>query len=163
MSAAKKILVAVDFSKYSLKVSKCACRLAEDLSAELLFVNVINQKDVDMVKNAAAYIDRLSVEEYINDLRQNRDEDMDHLLDEINGHSIPSRFMVRTGVPFLELIKTAEEEKVDMVVMGTRGRGNISGILHGSQAEKMYRHCPVPLLSIRVKNARDRPLKLSGK
>jgi nucleotide-binding universal stress UspA family protein len=152
MSATKKILVAVDFSKYSLKITEYACQLAEDLDAELLFVNVINQRDVDMVKNAAAYIDKLSVKKYISDLRKNRSEDMDNLLDEITCPSIPSRFMIKTGVPFLELIKTAEEEQVDMVVMGTRGRGNISDIFHGSQAEKMYRHCPVPLLSISVRN-----------
>ena len=39
----KKIMVAVDFSEYSPKIVDYAARLAEDLGAELIFVNVINQ------------------------------------------------------------------------------------------------------------------------
>ena len=126
-------------------------RLAEDLTAELIFVNVINQRDVDMVRQVTIYTDMISAKSYVDGLKQDRTEEMQKLLAEKNCARIPNRFMIKKGVPFTELVETAKEEKVDLVVMGTKGRGNIAGILFGSQAEKMFRHCPVPLLSIREK------------
>jgi nucleotide-binding universal stress UspA family protein len=149
MSKIKKIMVAVDFSEYSQKIADHAGRLAEDLGAELIFVNVINQRDVDMVKHVTMYTDKISVKDYVDGLEKDRTEQMQLLLTETNCTRIPNRFLIKKGVPFAELVETARAEKVDMVIMGTKGRGNIAGILMGSQAEKMFRHCPVPLLSIR--------------
>ena len=152
MSKIKKIMVAVDFSEYSPKIAKYASHLAEDLGAELIFVNVINQRDVDMVKRVTMHTDKISVKDYVDGLKKDRTEQMQNLLTEANCSRIPNRFTIKKGVPFVELVETAKEEKVDMVIMGTKGRGNIAGILFGSQAEKMFRHCPVPLLSIRERD-----------
>lgn len=152
MGKIKKIMVAVDFSEYSPQVVDYAGRLAEDMAAELIFVNVINQRDINMVKQVAVYTDKISVTSYVDGLRQDRTQEMQKLLEENNCTRIPNRLIIKTGTPFEALVRTAEEEKVDLVVMGTKGRGNIAGILFGSQAEKMFRHCPVPLLSIREKN-----------
>ena len=151
MSKTRKIMVAVDFSEYSHEIVDYAARLAEDVGGELIFVNIINQRDVDMVKEVALHTDKISVKDYINGLIDERNEQMKKLLSDTNCTQIPNRFMIKKGVPFVELVKTAEEEKVDMVVMGTKGRSNIAGMLFGSQAEKMFRHCPVPLVSIREK------------
>jgi len=153
MSKIKKIMVAVDFSEYSPQVVDYAGRLAEDLAAELIFVNVINKRDVDMVKQVAVYTDQISVKSYVDGLKQDRTQALQKLLEEKNCTRIPNRFLIKTGTPFEELVRTAKDEKVDLVVMGTKGHGNIAGILFGSQAEKMFRHCPVPLLSIREKQA----------
>ena len=151
MSKFKKIMVAVDFSEYSHEILDYAARLAEDLGTELILVNVINQRDVDMINEVATHTDKISAKDYINGLIDERNEQMKNLLSDTNCTLIPHRFMIKKGVPFVELVKTAKEEKVDMVVMGTKGRGNIAGMLFGSQAEKMFRHCPVPLVSIREK------------
>jgi nucleotide-binding universal stress UspA family protein len=102
-----------------------------------------------MVNEVTIYTDQLSVKDYINGLIDDRNEQMQRLLKDTSCSQIPHRFMITKGVPFVELVKSAKAEKVDMVVMGTKGRGNIAGILSGSQAEKMFRRCPVPLLSIR--------------
>jgi nucleotide-binding universal stress UspA family protein len=151
MNKIKTIMVAVDFSEYSARVVDYAGRLAEDLTAELIFVNVINQRDINMIKQVTMYTDKISVKSYVDGLKQDRTEEMQKLMKEKNCTRIPNRFIIKTGTPFEELIRAAEQEKADMVVMGTKGRGNIAGILFGSQAEKMFRHCPVPLLSIREK------------
>ncbi|MGD1975137.1 MAG: universal stress protein [Desulfobacterales bacterium] len=152
MSKTKKIMVAVDFSEYSSKIAVHAGQLAEDLGAELIFVNVINQRDIDMVKQVTIHTDKISVKDYISGLIDDRSQKMQQLLKETNCSQIPNRFLIKKGVPFIKLVETAREENADMVVMGTKGRGNISGILFGSQAEKMFRHCPVPLLSIRERD-----------
>jgi nucleotide-binding universal stress UspA family protein len=149
MSKTKKIMVAVDFSQFSTNITDYAGRLAKDLGAELIFVNVINQRDVNMVEKVTAYTDKLSVRDYVNDLKELRTAEMQKILQETSCTQIPNRFTIKIGVPFAELIETAKAEKVDIVVMGAKGRGNITGMLLGSQAEKMFRHCPVPLLSIR--------------
>ena len=142
-------MVAVDFSDYSPKIADHAGRLAEDLGAQLLFVNVINERDINMVKQVTMYTEKITVKGYVEGLIEDRTAKMKDLLKETNCNRIPNRFLIKKGVPFVELIETAKEEKVDMVVMGTKGRGNIASMLLGSQAEKMFRHCPVPLLSIR--------------
>ena len=113
---------------------------------------IINQRDVDMVRQVSYHTEKVSVKSYVDGLKQDRTQEMQKLLAETDCSRIPNRFMIKQGVPFAELVETAKKEKVDMVVMGTKGRGNIAGILFDSQAEKMFRHCPVPLLSIREKD-----------
>jgi nucleotide-binding universal stress UspA family protein len=45
------------------------------------------------------------------------------------------------GVPFKKLVEVAKEEKVDLVVMGTRGRSDIEGILFVSPADCLKAFC----------------------
>ena len=77
-----------------------------------------------------------------------RSEQIHTLMQTIGCTHLSTNTIFRVGIPFQVLIEIVQEESVDMVVIGQKGRGNISEILFGSNAEKMFRHCPVPLLSV---------------
>jgi nucleotide-binding universal stress UspA family protein len=150
MEAVKTILAAIDLSEYSPQVLRFASGLARDLRCELVVVNVINQRDVDAVEKVEREVPSLSVEKYIQTIFSERLNLIDKMLaQETADSTLTRKRLVKVGIPFREILKAIEEEKADILVMGTRGRGHIAGVLFGSTAEKLFRRCAVPLVSVR--------------
>ena len=51
--------------------------------------------------------------------------------------------------PYAEILRYAAENDVDLIVMGTHGRSGVSHMLLGSIAERVVRHAPCPVLTVR--------------
>jgi len=149
MEKVDKLMVAVDFSEFSLRSVAYAAGLSSRIKAELILVNVINQRDIEAIRNAALYHSAISVQGYVQDQTDMRTAELHALADRGGASALPCRFVVRSGVPFTELLAAVTEFDVDLLVMGTKGRSNLADVIMGSTAEKMFRRCPVPLLSIR--------------
>ena len=149
MKTFKKIMAAIDLSLYSKEVLKYAYDLAEGLKAELVIVHVINERDIDAIQQVSNYIKSFSLDEYIEAQKKQHSDFIEKVISTINTHELVIPILFRIGAPFKELIQAIEDLGIDVVVMGTKGRGHIAGVLFGSVAEKMFRHCPVPLLSIK--------------
>ena len=158
MKAIQKILVGCDFSKYSKNTLGYAATLAEKFQAELIIVNVINKKDIDTIlkvaegqfdRNIEKYVEK-SAKEYAERVKKERTRQMEKLIDEIGCTGLKIQKMFRIGVPFQELIGAIEDEGADLMVMGQKGRSDLAGVIFGSNAEKVFRRCPVPLLSVRA-------------
>lgn len=55
----------------------------------------------------------------------------------------------RMASPYQEILRYAAEHDVDLIVMGTHGRGGVTHMLLGSIAEKVVRRAPCPVLTVR--------------
>ena len=76
---------------------------------------------------------------------------IEKMIEETSCSHLAVEKVFRVGVPFQELIQAIKDEGVDVLVMGTKGHSEFAALIFGSTAEKMFHHCPVPLLSIRSK------------
>jgi nucleotide-binding universal stress UspA family protein len=54
-----------------------------------------------------------------------------------------------SGTAYQALLRFIELEKIDLVVMATHGRSELSQVLLGSVAERIVRHSPAPVLTVR--------------
>lgn len=149
MSSIKKLMVAVDFSKYSLPTARYAGQLARELSAELLFVNIINQRDIDTVQRIMSTYDTFDMDNFIKERLSVRNSELSDLIKQ-SGIDVPHiRQIVRIGVPYQKMLQVIEDEKPDMLIMATKGRSDIVDVVMGSCARIMHRRSPIPVLSIR--------------
>jgi nucleotide-binding universal stress UspA family protein len=158
MKKISKIMVAFDFSKYSKNAFAYAVELADRLGASLVMVNIINERDLkalrtitkeDMFSSSAEKYKKETMKLYVSNKKEELSKQIDELIEEANGTHLSIKKVFRVGVPFQELIRAVKDEGVDLMVMGSKGRSDIAEVLFGHTAEKMFRRCPVPLLSIR--------------
>lgn len=149
MQNVTKIMVAVDLSDYSLPSVKYACELAEVTGAKMILVNVYNQRDINAIKTSTdAYYDAGFFEKVMEDNKIHRRNQMDQLVEKSGAQNLVIQKMIRVGVPYQELMTVIEEEKPDLLVMGTKGRSNLADTIIGSCARKMFRKSPIPMLSL---------------
>ena len=86
MNAHSKIMVACDLSDYSFKTIRCGARLAADLGAEMIIVNIINQRDIMAMQNAilklGTQVDNFptTIGEYVAGVKEERIADIRKLI-----------------------------------------------------------------------------------
>jgi len=99
-------------------------------------------------RNIEKYVGK-TANEYEKRVTADRTGQMEKLFEEIGCAQLLIKKVFRVGVPFQELISVIEDEGADLMVMGPKGRSDLAGVIFGSNAEKVFRRCPIPLLSVR--------------
>lgn len=151
MTETERILVAIGFSKYTRGILGYAARLATRLDSRLIIANVINVRDMQAVGSIQAMGYDVDPREYKEGVIKERTAELEKLMEGISFDRERLKIIFRVGHPLDILLKIVKEEKIDMVVMGPKGRTDLRHVMVGSVAEKMFRYCPVPLVSYRMR------------
>ena len=151
MSEVNKILVAICFSEYCGGTFAYAARLAEQLQAELIVVNVIDTKAVRAISKIESMGYRISAKDYVEGVKEESKAQLKKMIAESGYPKEKVKLSFKVGHPLEKLIKVINDEGVDLVVMGSKGRSDHPRLLAGSVAEKMFRHSPVSVVFYKKK------------
>ncbi len=146
MITLKKILIPVDFSESSKKAVLYGVSFGLQYRVKVIMLSVVDDR---IFEEASLF----GVAEQ--EMRDNRkkvfQEKIDELVTEIKekNHALEIEGVIRFGIPYVEIIKFAQEEEIDMIVMGSQGVMGIRHLLLGSTTDKVIRKAPGPVLTVR--------------
>jgi len=142
MTSIQKILVPVDFSEPSKHAITYALSLSLQYKARLIFCHVVP------ISVALAYA--LPTESYAieREEAEKAKEQLPNLIPAEYRDRVKLETIVKIGDVSDELLGVVADENVDLVIMGTHGRGGLERFLLGSLTENMLRKVSVPILTV---------------
>lgn len=141
-----RILLPTDLSEFAAPAAEYACAVAEKFGAELHLLYVV--AEVYPVLDPE-YGTTFWPVEYMEQEEEYARKQLDALpAGDWKGRLRTVR-ATRRGHPYPEIVRYSRENEIDLIVMGTHGRTGLTHALLGSVAEKVVRHAPCPVLTVR--------------
>ena len=141
MIALKNILVPHDFSETSEAAMSYGIELARLFGANLHILHVSDKARFEMATEFPLGLD-MSLEDAIR-------ERLSKIMASREQLDLKPTFLVLSGAPAVEIVRYASDHAINLIVMGTHGRGAVAHALMGSVAERVVRHAPCPVLTVR--------------
>lgn len=138
-----RIVVPTDFSDCSEEAWRLARRVAA-AGGELILTHVVSEAplyresfmtDVRQVYEGARRWAEAALEDWVAKAR---------------AEGLQARAALRSGVAYQEIVAQATDERADLIVIGTHGRGGMDRVLLGSVADRVVRLAPCPVLTVRA-------------
>ena len=165
----RKVLVGCDFSPDSKLAFDYGISLAQEFQAELYLAHAVKPTEHIELKSSD-YINIIpgdyvhwrtsdyfemqkkvtqENQEKIKTLRSRLERQLYYMVPEECKNWCDPHTILLAGEPYKELIKYAEEQEIDMIVLGIRGHTLLEKLLVGSTTDRAIRQAPCPVLAVR--------------
>ena len=148
MIAIKNILVATDFSMASDAALRYGKTFARTYGAALHVVHVMDDLSARLAMPAEPIIP--DVGQLQTEMDREAQRALDNLVTDDDRRSYPvTTALLMSAQPAQTLLVYAHDESIDLIIVGTHGRGGLSELLMGSVAQHIVRDAPCPVLTVR--------------
>jgi universal stress protein A len=139
----KRILFCTDFSENSRAARSCASDYAQVFDASLTILHVINSSEIGFPSLDETI--PVDIQSTIRSIEESVDKALELITRECRKKIAKVVAHKTTGTPSYEIVKYAENQKMELIVLGTHGWTGFRHLIMGSTAENVVRtaHCPV--------------------
>jgi nucleotide-binding universal stress UspA family protein len=142
----KRILVPTDFSESANHALRYGISFASEYKAELTLLHVVETLSVGY----ASDLFPVPIAEVLDEISSYAKGELAKLAELARERGVTVQEVVIQGKPAAEVIRYAHEQAIDMIVLGTHGRGVLDHALFGSTTERVVRKAPCPVLTCRL-------------
>jgi len=143
----KKVLVPTDFSESAHHALTYGISFAREYKAELVLLHVVENLTVGY----ASDLFPVPMAEVFQEISGYAKAELAKLGVEAREKGLVAQEHVVMGKPSAEIIRFAQENAIDMIVLGTHGKGMLDQALFGSTTERVVRRAPCPVLTVRLR------------
>lgn len=144
----RRILVPTDFAESSLQALEYAADFAKTTRAKISIVFVL--EPIQFASPGDLYAPSANLGMLLEEQHQAAQDALGKLQRDLKKRRIIAATILKEGLAYDEIITAAKETRADLIIMATHGRTGVSHLFLGSVAEKIIRHSPCPVLTVRT-------------
>jgi nucleotide-binding universal stress UspA family protein len=145
----RRIVAAVDFSDVSMFALRHAASLAAEVDAQLLVMHVIEAPE-----RLELWIDREQATSYVREWTEGAERRLRNAVSDGVREYAHVVQRVETGRAYREILRVADEQQADLIVIGAHGHGVLEAMFVGSTAQHIVRAAACPVLTVRQRTSR---------
>lgn len=151
----RKIIWATDFSQHARDAGQLALQCARCSDGSLYALSVVDPEDLPVILadlqipfKTADQVKELD-QELESEYEQRVADQLKSEIESIGATSLTVETLIRVGIPWQVIVRTAEEVDASLIVIGSHGKHSLEEIIFGSTVENVTKHAHCPVMVVR--------------